>query len=166
MSGQANGRFLADQDGVVHGTVDETSVDAYPLKAAGPIGLVAMVRAVFRHARPSANAAGVNPVEFKVLVKPSAIEVDPALARAKAAGLQLPPEVLERELMAQIVADLVAVGGNAFEDWRPPIPAPGMRVLIAKYAGVTLRGADGEEYRMLNDKDISGIINKEGVARV
>jgi chaperonin GroES len=113
-----------------------------------------------------APGAGLMPVEFKVLVKPSAVEVDPALRRAKEAGLQLPPEVLEREFMAQIVAELIAVGGNAFEDWKPPIPAAGNRVLIAKYAGVTVKGADGQEYRMLNDKDISGIITEEGVSRL
>jgi co-chaperonin GroES (HSP10) len=114
----------------------------------------------------SDNPAGVQPVEFKVLVKPSEVEVDPVLARARSQGLQLPPEVLEREFAAQIVAELIAVGGNAFEDWRPPIPQVRQTVLIAKYAGITLKGADGIEYRMLNDKDISGIINKEGVSRV
>lgn len=113
-----------------------------------------------------ANAAGLLPVEYKVLVHPSEIEVDPALMRAKKAGIQLPQDVLDREFMAQIVATLVAVGGNAFEDWKAPIPKPGDQVLIAKYAGVTLRGADGVEYRMLNDKDIAGIIIKEGVTRV
>jgi chaperonin GroES len=114
----------------------------------------------------SANSAGVNPVEFKVLVKPQNVEVDPAIASARAAGLTLPREVLEKEFMAQIVADLVAVGGNAFEDWKDPVPKVGDRVLMAKYAGVTLKGADGEEYRMLNDKDLSGIITAEGVSRI
>ena len=109
---------------------------------------------------------GVQPVEYKVLVKPSEVEVDPALMRAKKAGIQLPQDVLDREFMAQIVGELVAVGGNSFEDWKPPIPQVGNQVLIAKYAGVTLRGADGIEYRMLNDKDISGIIVKEGVSRI
>jgi chaperonin GroES len=109
---------------------------------------------------------GVQPVEFKVLVKPSEIEVDPALARAKAAGIQLPQDVLERELMAQIVATLLAVGGNAFEDWKGQVPQVGDTVLIAKYSGITIKGADGEEYRMLNDKDISGIITDEGVSRL
>lgn len=112
------------------------------------------------------NPAGVLPVEFKVLVKPSEVEVDPVLAQAKKRGIQLPPEVLEREFAAQIVAELIAVGGNAFEDWKPPIPQPGQTVLIAKYAGIVLKGADGLEYRMLNDKDLSGIITKEGVTRV
>jgi hypothetical protein len=39
-------------------------------------------------------------------------------------------------------------------------------VLIAKYAGITVKGADGIEYRMLNDKDISGLITLKGVSRV
>jgi co-chaperonin GroES (HSP10) len=111
------------------------------------------------------NESGIVPVEFRVLVKPSDVDVDPALARAKAAGLKLPPDVLERELMAQIVAELVAVGGNAFEDWKPPIPKVGDTVLIAKYAGITVKGADEVEYRMLHDKDISGVITKPGVSR-
>lgn len=114
----------------------------------------------------ASNPAGVQPVEFKVLVKPSEVEVDPVLARARSQGLQLPPEVLEREFAAQIVAEVIAVGGNAFEDWKPPIPQVGNTVLIAKYAGITLKGADGIEYRMLNDKDLSGIIFSEGVSRV
>jgi chaperonin GroES len=142
----------------------ERRMDA-ALDAPQPQGLRALARSLFA-AKVRLNAAGVQPVEFKVLVKPSSVEVDPALARAKAAGLQLPPDVLERELMAQIVAELVAAGGNAFEDWRGPIPKAGDKVLIAKYAGITIKGADGEEYRMLNDKDISGIINREGVSRL
>lgn len=115
---------------------------------------------------PSAEGAGVKPVEYKVLVAPGDIEVDPVIARARAQGLQLPPEVVEKEFAAQIVAELVAVGGNAFEDWKPPVPKPGDKVLMAKYAGITLKGADGNEYRMLNDKDLSGIITKEGVSRI
>jgi co-chaperonin GroES (HSP10) len=113
------------------------------------------------------NPSGITPLEFKVLVKPSDAEVDPVLARAKAQGLQLPPDVLEREFAAQIVATFIAKGGNAFEDWRDEkLPAPGDTVLIAKYAGITVKGADGIEYRMLNDKDVSGLITIQGVSRV
>ena len=112
------------------------------------------------------HPCGVVPLEYKVLVKPSDAEVDPALARARAAGLKLPQDVLDRELAAQIVAEFVAAGANAFEDWKNKrLPKPGDMVLIAKYAGVTLKGADGVEYRMLSDKDISGLIVKEGVGR-
>lgn len=112
------------------------------------------------------GGAGVLPVEFKVLVKPSDFEVDPVFKRAAEQGIKLPADVVDRELAGQIVAELIAVGGNAFEDWKPPIPQAGQRVLIAKYAGIAVKGADGVEYRMLNDKDISGIITQEGVSRV
>lgn len=113
------------------------------------------------------NPSGMVPLEFKALVRPSEVEVDPALARAKKAGLQLPQDVLEREFMAQIVAEFVSAGGNAFEDWKDKrLPQPGDKVLMAKYAGITVRGADGVEYRMLNDKDISALITAEGVSRV
>lgn len=113
------------------------------------------------------NLSGIQPLEFKVLVKPSDIEVDPVIARAKERGLALPPGVMESELAAQIVAEFVAAGGNAFEDWRDErLPREGDRVLIAKYAGISVKGADGVEYRMLNDKDISALITKEGVSRV
>ena len=113
------------------------------------------------------HPSGMVPLEFKVLVKPANVDVDPALKRAKDAGLQLPPEMLEREFMAQIVAEFIAAGGNAFEDWKDArLPQAGDTVLIAKYAGVTVKGADGVEYRLLNDKDIGAIINLEGVTRV
>lgn len=109
---------------------------------------------------------GISPVEYKVLVKPSDFEVDPVFKRAAEQGIKLPAEVVDRELAGQIDATLIATGGNAFSDWKPPIPQPGQRVLIAKYAGISVKGADGVEYRMLNDKDISGIITREGVSRV
>lgn len=113
------------------------------------------------------NSSGVIPLEYKCIVRPEAAEVDPAIARAKKAGLQIPQEILEREFMAQICATFIAAGGNAFEDWKDRrLPKPGERVLMAKYAGVTIKGADGEEYRMLNDKDIGGIITAEGVGRI
>lgn len=128
------------------------------------VGMLDMFRGFDR--QPRANPSGVIPLEFKCVVKPSEVEVDPALARAKAAGLQLPPDMLEREFMAQIHAEFIAAGGNAFEDWHDArLPQPGDKVLIAKYSGVTIRGADGQEYRIINDKDLAAIIILEGVSR-
>lgn len=113
------------------------------------------------------NPSGILPLEFKVLVQPSEVDVDPRLKSAKKAGIQLPQDVLDREFMAQIVAKFIAAGGNAFSDWKDErLPQPGDDVLIAKYAGITVRGADGVEYRMLNDKDISALITAKGVSRV
>lgn len=113
------------------------------------------------------NPSGIIPLEFKVLVEPLGFEIDPIFANARKQGIKLPPGVLEQELAAQIISKFVAAGGNAFEDWRDKrLPKSGDKVLMAKYAGITIKGADGVEYRLLNDKDISGLITKEGVARV
>lgn len=115
----------------------------------------------------TAHPSGIQPLEYKVLVRPGEIEVDPAIARAKAAGIQLPPGVVERELMAQVVSTFELAGGNAFEDWKDArLPKAGDCVLMPKYVGIPLKGADGVEYRLVNDKDISALVTKEGVSRV
>lgn len=101
------------------------------------------------------NQSGIDPVEYKVLVLPDPVE------EVSKGGIVLSVEsVKERERMAQVKGTLVAVGGNAFEDWNSK-PEPGNRVMIAKYAGVVAPGADGKEYRLCNDKDICAVITVE-----
>lgn len=105
------------------------------------------------------NESGIFPVEYRVLIKPEKIEdTDPTLRGAKEAGLYIPEEESEREQMAQMKGVLVAVGGNAFNDWNEKIPAVGDRVMFAKYAGFNAEGQDGEKYRLCNDKDVSAIL--------
>jgi co-chaperonin GroES (HSP10) len=107
----------------------------------------------------SENASGLQPVEFKILIKPEAVEeTDPMLAKARAMGLQLTQDTTERERMAQIKGVLVAAGGNAFADWNEPRPKVGDVVYYAKYAGINVPGKDGQEYRLANDKDVSAIV--------
>jgi co-chaperonin GroES (HSP10) len=50
------------------------------------------------------------------------------------------------------------MGGNAFEDWQEPIPKVGDMIWYAKYAGYVVKGDDGVEYRLANDKDIAAIV--------
>ncbi len=105
------------------------------------------------------NPSGIKPVEYKCLIKPYAIhETDEAIKSARAAGILLPENSNDREQMAQCIALLVAVGGNAFEDWKDPVPKPGDRINIAKYAGVEVLGVDGRGYRLVSDKDIAAVL--------
>ena len=53
---------------------------------------------------------------------------------------------------------LVAIGGNAFEDWKGDLPQVGDRVVVAKYAGLNYVD-DGATYRIINDKDIAAVIS-------
>ena len=105
------------------------------------------------------NTSGLQPVEYKILILPEqAEETDERLKSARAAGIVLVDKTTEREKMAQVKGRLIAVGGNAFEDWAGQVPQPGDVVWYAKYAGFHLKGDDGQEYRLCNDKDVAAIV--------
>lgn len=98
------------------------------------------------------NPSGIRPVEFKILIEPEEIE------EVSQGGIVLPGKTTEREAMAQVKGKLVAFGGNAFEDWEGRVPEVGDTVYFAKYAGYVVKGADGKEMRLCNDKDVAAII--------
>ncbi|MGB8345425.1 MAG: hypothetical protein WCD86_11105 [Ktedonobacteraceae bacterium] len=102
------------------------------------------------------NKSGLQPVEYKILIEPEMIE------QKTASGIILTDKVTDREKMAQVRGKLIAVGGNAFEDWLPPIPQVGDTVSYAKYSGLIVEGSDEKEYRLANDKDITAIVISSG----
>src|SRR3990167_6893798 len=101
------------------------------------------------------NQSGIQPIEFKVLVRPDKVE------EKTKGGILLPPEQREREQAASTAGEIIAVSPLAFTyaDWPVTASPPkvGDRVAIARYAGITVKGNDGEEYRLISDKDIAGI---------
>lgn len=104
------------------------------------------------------NPSGLQPVEYKVLVR---LDVQKGVEQVSEGGIVLATgQGAERERMAQIKGTLVAVGHNAFIDWKwkPPV---GARVLIAKHVGHYYEGVDGVEYRLCNDKDVAAVVTKE-----
>lgn len=100
------------------------------------------------------NESGIQPVEYKVLVQPDEVK------QQTSGGIYLPDTTREMESLAQVKATLIAKGGLAFEDWTDP-PKTGQRVYVAKYAGYRVKGMDGKQYQIINDKDIAAIITKE-----
>ena len=102
------------------------------------------------------NTSGMWPVEYKVLIKPEDVE------KVSAGGIVMATTTTDRDKMAQVKGQLIAVGGNAFEDWKGMAPEVGDFVYYAKYAGLMVKGEDGQEFRLANDKDITAIIRKEG----
>lgn len=96
-----------------------------------------------------------QPVEYKVLVLPDPVEE----YRGK---IIIPENVRDRQQIAQDRATIIAVGGNAFEEWNPPVPAPGDRVLLNKHAGYVMTDKEeNQEYRVVNDKDITLILRED-----
>lgn len=101
------------------------------------------------------NNSGVQPLDLRVLVKPDAAQ------EKTAGGIILPDAVKDQEKHAVQKGTLVAIGENAWEEaaarsgaFRKPVP--GDRVMIGKYAGVRLKGVDGEDYVLMNDEDVIG----------
>jgi chaperonin GroES len=107
------------------------------------------------------NTSGIRPLDLRVLVRP-----DPVAE--KVGSIFVPEAAKEREKYATMKATLVAVGENAWEEAASRSanfakPVPGDRVLISKYGGVLITGDDGNEYRIMNDDDVTAILIGEGV---
>lgn len=104
------------------------------------------------------NKSGINPTEYKVLVLPKKAD-----DKSKG-GIIIPDESKDRNQFAQMEGELVAVSPLAFTyaaetEWNgAEKPKPGDRVLFAKYAGALVKGKDGTDYRLVNDKDIAAVL--------
>lgn len=102
------------------------------------------------------NKSGIYPTEYRVLIKPTAIE------EKTKGGIIIPDESKEREQFAVMEGELVAVSPLAFtyEDWKSAKPPQvGDKVIFAKFAGTKRKGRDGIEYRIVADKDIAAVID-------
>lgn len=103
------------------------------------------------------NKSGINPTEFKVLILPKPVE------EKSKGGIILPDETKEREQFAQLEGTIIEASPLAFTYHDGTVaafnpPKAGDRVLFAKYSGAVAKGADGETYRIVNDKDICAVL--------
>lgn len=101
------------------------------------------------------NESGIHPSEYKVLIRPKAIE-----DKSKG-GIILPDVSKEREQYAMMEGELIEASPLAFtyDDWKgAQPPKAGDRVIFAKYAGAIVKGRDSVEYRIANDKDIVAVL--------
>lgn len=104
------------------------------------------------------NESGIYPTEYKVVVLP-----DKAEEKTKG-GVFIPDESKERQQYASIEGTLIAISPHAFtyEDWKDSEdlkPKAGDKVLFAKFAGIVRKGKDGNEYRIINDKDVVAVLD-------
>ncbi len=98
---------------------------------------------------------GLQPVEYKVLVLVAELE------ERSRGGIIIVDDAKDREELAGVEGLLVAVSPMAFkfDEWpqNERAPQPGERVTFAKYAGTIVIGDDGKKYRIMQDKDITGV---------
>ena len=102
------------------------------------------------------NPSGINPIEYNVLLKGEDVD------EKTAGGLIKPENLMEQEKHGSTRGTIVALSPYAFnEDIFPKEmqkPKPGQKVTIARHAGAFVKGEDGEEYRMVKDKDVTALI--------
>lgn len=102
------------------------------------------------------NQSGISPTEYNVLVKPEKVE------EKTAGGVIMVDTTLDRKQAFETRGVLIAVSPLAFtyETWPEGtrIPQVGDRVITTKAAGVVVKGEDGEDYRLLKDKDICAVV--------
>lgn len=102
--------------------------------------------------------AGLQPVEFNVLIAPEVIE------EKTKGGIILTDAVKETDRNAATRGRLIAVSPCAFDyaEWPEGTrkPQPGDEVWYGKYAGTLIQGRDGKDYRILKDRDIGAIVQQ------
>lgn len=104
------------------------------------------------------NTTGIHPIEFKVLVLPDDED------KVSAGGIHIPEITHERQQMRMAKGTLIDRSEMAFA-WgiggvRPDdAPAPGDRILYVKYSGEEVYDADGQMFRVMNDKDVIGTLD-------
>lgn len=98
---------------------------------------------------------GIECLEYKVLVRPVK-----AVEKTKG-GIVLPEVVVEKDQHAAMEGVIVGMSPFAFsyEEW--PVgarkPRIGDTAIFARYSGITQKGNDGVDYRIMNDKDIVAV---------
>jgi len=124
------------------------------------------------------NTSGIYPKGNRVVVKPDDLE------EVTEGGIVIPGTVKEHHQQGQAIGTVVDIGPDCWiesTEWiyRPidgqmklvekrvsgysePFAEVGDRVFFARYAGLQVKGEDGEAYRILNDLDITTQIS-EGV---
>ena len=106
------------------------------------------------------NTSGLDPRGVAVLIK----QYEP---ERKQSLLVLPDSVQGRLSMVDMRATVIAVGPNAWHDEPTPRAIVGDRVMVTQFAGAMVKGpADGQTYRLGNDRDIFCAITHEEAVNV
>lgn len=114
------------------------------------------------------NDSGIIPTEFKVLVRDDEDEI---MKRAAMSNIVVPDNASERYKAGTTTGVIVAMSPLAFSyaEWPNGVRLPevGDRIVFARYAGMRTKGrpvtnerghVEQKEYRLLNDKDVAGIL--------
>lgn len=102
------------------------------------------------------NPSGIIPTEYKILVLPDDVpEKTPG-------GLLVPAYARDQRQGACQTGTVIDMSAEAFsfiEAKHTRLPAIGDRIAYTKYAGMIVHGRDKKVYKLMNDKDVAGILD-------
>ena len=121
------------------------------------------------------NETGIDPSGNRVVVKPDDVETKTE------GGIVIPASIADGYQNAQSTGVLIAAGPDAWQHltkktyrlidgtmrlvelektgYSEPFAEVGDRVAFAKFGGLKVEGEDGNEYRILNDEDITAKVS-------
>ena len=100
--------------------------------------------------------SGINPVGHRILILPREV------AKTTASGIIVATESGRvREQMSNTTGIVVAMGNTCYDDMKEAWCKLGDKVAFAKYAGLLYKGKDGKDYRMVNDGDITAVLDND-----
>jgi chaperonin GroES len=115
------------------------------------------------------NTSGIQPCGDRILIQPDEAE------KVSDGGIIIPAQISEQMGYAQTIGTFIAAGPDAYihhvtksgdkteiNGFTRPFAKPGDRVAFAKYGGLQVTGKDGIAYRILNDVDVTAIL-EDGV---
>lgn len=108
------------------------------------------------------NESGIHPQEFKILILPVATE------QVTKGGIIKPDITKDSEKFRQVRGTIVELSPFAFtyakrDEWaefEAKKPKPGDLALYARNAGEFVKGKDGKDYLLINDKDLIATIEE------
>lgn len=123
------------------------------------------------------NESGIYPVGRHIVVKPDEVE------EVTEGGIVIPEETKTKYAQAISTGIVVAMGKDCFrhgtekvyrlidgemklverrvDGYEEPFCKVGDRICFAKFAGRGMPGKDGEQYRVMNDEDITALADIE-----
>ena len=105
---------------------------------------------------PQSNPSGINPSGHRILLLPREVE-----EKTQSGIILSTISQREREQMSNTTGVVVAMGDSCYEDMTNPWCKVGDKVAFAKYAGLLYKGRDGLQYRMVNDGDITAVLDSD-----
>ena len=104
----------------------------------------------------SMTVSGINPVGHRILILPRDI------AEKTASGIILATEQgREREQMSNTTGIVISMGESCYEEAEKPWCAVGDKIAFAKYAGLLYIGKDSKKYRIINDTDVTAVLDSD-----